>query len=118
MKAVRLQARGGAEQLRYQEAPVPVPEPGYALVRVHATGITPAELAWPETWTSHGRPRHLPIPGHDEVGRVDRDDLAALVDAGRLRPIVSCVIPIAEARTAYEQGLAGHNRGKTVLTIT
>lgn len=45
MKAVRLQARGGGEQLRYREAPVAVPEPGYALVRVHATGITLAELA-------------------------------------------------------------------------
>lgn len=44
MKAVRLQSVGGPEQLRYEDAPDPVPEPGYALVRVRATGITPAEL--------------------------------------------------------------------------
>lgn len=36
MKAVRLQGRGGPEQLRYEDAPDPVPGPGYALVRVPA----------------------------------------------------------------------------------
>ena len=70
MKAVRLQARGGPEQLRYEEAPDPVPHPGYALVRVRASGITPAELGWPETWERDGAPRQYPIPGHELAGVV------------------------------------------------
>ncbi len=56
----------------YGDAPDPLPEPGYALVRVHATGITPTELGWPETWESGGEARRLPIPGHEVVGIVDR----------------------------------------------
>ena len=43
--------------------------------------------------------------------------LAHLVDAGWLRPIVSQVLPLAEARAAHTQGLAGHNRRKTVLSV-
>jgi NADPH:quinone reductase-like Zn-dependent oxidoreductase len=43
--------------------------------------------------------------------------LAHLVDAVWLRPIVSQVLPLAEARAAYTQGLAGHNRGKPVLSV-
>ncbi len=56
----------------YGDAPDPVLEPGYALVRVHATGITPTELRWPETWERHGEARRLPIPGHEVAGVVDR----------------------------------------------
>lgn len=70
MKAVRLQARGGPEQLRYEDAPDPVPGHGYALVRVLASGITPAELDWPETWEAGGQPRRRPIPGHELSGVV------------------------------------------------
>jgi len=30
---------------------------------------------------------------------------------------VSTVLPLAEARRAYDQGLGGHNRGKIVLQV-
>lgn len=52
-----------------------------------------------------------------EPSRVDQVEIAVLVDAGRLRPIVGDVRPLAEAQEAYEQALAGHNQGKTVLTV-
>jgi|SRR4029453_4989807 DNA-directed RNA polymerase specialized sigma24 family protein len=44
MKAVRLHKEGGPEQLVYEDAPKPQLGAGDALIRVHATGITPAEI--------------------------------------------------------------------------
>ena len=44
MKAIRTHGRGGPEQLFFEDAPMPVVRPGDVLVRVRATGITPAEL--------------------------------------------------------------------------
>lgn len=51
-----------------------------------------------------------------EPSRDELTQIAALVDDGRLRAIVSHVFPLTQASEAYEQALAGHNRGKTVLT--
>jgi NADPH:quinone reductase-like Zn-dependent oxidoreductase len=60
MKAIRLHARGGPEQLVYEDAPVPVLRAGDALVRVYATGITRTELTWDQTYQNpdarHGFP--------------------------------------------------------------
>ena len=62
MKAIRLHARGGPEQLVYEDAPPPALQPGDALVRVYATGITRTELTWDETYrNADGSPR---IPNH------------------------------------------------------
>jgi NADPH:quinone reductase-like Zn-dependent oxidoreductase len=50
----------------------------------------------------------------------NRDELihiGALIDAGRLRPIIDTVFPLAEARQAYEQAAKGHTRGKIVLRV-
>ena len=44
MMALRAHTRGGPEQLVYEQAPVPVPQPGEALVTVHAAAITFAVL--------------------------------------------------------------------------
>ena len=43
--------------------------------------------------------------------------IGALIDAGHLRPIVDTVLPLAQARQAYEQGAGGHTRGKIVLRV-
>lgn len=43
--------------------------------------------------------------------------IAELVDAGILRPYVTDVFPLIEARRAFERGLPGHNRGKMVIRI-
>jgi len=50
MKAVRLHKEGGPEQLVYEDAPKPQLDAGEALIRVHATGITPAELTYAGTY--------------------------------------------------------------------
>ncbi len=71
MMALRAHARGGAEQLVLEQAPVPVPGPGEALVEVHAAGI--AELTWDLTWTTRdGRDRTPVIPSHEVSGVVRR----------------------------------------------
>jgi NADPH:quinone reductase-like Zn-dependent oxidoreductase len=71
MTALRAHARGGPEQLLYEEAPAPVPGPGEVLVAVHAAAITFAELSWDLTWTTRdGRDRTPVIPAHEVSGTV------------------------------------------------
>ena len=63
MKAIRLHARGGPERLAYEDAPLPEPGAGEALIRVYAAGITPTELSWTDTYqTSDGHARLPTIP--------------------------------------------------------
>jgi NADPH:quinone reductase-like Zn-dependent oxidoreductase len=70
--AIRLHARGGPEQLVYEDAPIPSLETGDALVRSHACAITPTELSWTETYTRHDGSERLPtIPGHELSGVVE-----------------------------------------------
>jgi len=72
MKAARLQTRGSADSLRYEDAPDPHPNPGEVLIRVHAAAVTPTELQWaPTSVTRTGEPRPLPIIlGHEFSGEV------------------------------------------------
>lgn len=72
MKAIRLHARGGPEQLVCEDAPLPEPGPGHVRIRVAAAAITPTELLWDETYRHpDGSPRLPSIPGHDFCGTVD-----------------------------------------------
>jgi NADPH:quinone reductase-like Zn-dependent oxidoreductase len=71
MMALRAHVRGGPEQLVYEQAPVPVPGPGEALVAVHAAAITFTELTWDLSWTTRdGRDRTPVIPSHEVSGTV------------------------------------------------
>jgi NADPH:quinone reductase-like Zn-dependent oxidoreductase len=73
MKAVRLHRQGGPEQLVYEDAPEPDLGAEDALIRVHATGITPTELTWAETYRNCDGSERLPaIPGHEVSGVVER----------------------------------------------
>jgi NADPH:quinone reductase-like Zn-dependent oxidoreductase len=72
MKAVRLHARGGPEQLVYEDAPRPRLTEGDALVRIHAAAITPTELTWSATYTTRDGQARLPsIPSHELSGSVE-----------------------------------------------
>jgi len=72
MKAIRLHKEGGPEQLVYEDAPKPQLGAGDALIRVHATGITPAELTYAETYRNCDGSDRLPaIPGHEVSGVVE-----------------------------------------------
>jgi Zinc-binding dehydrogenase len=44
-------------------------------------------------------------------------ELAALVDAGELRPAVDSVFPLTQARAAFERVAAPGKRGKVVLEV-
>jgi NADPH:quinone reductase-like Zn-dependent oxidoreductase len=71
MMALRAHARGGPEQLVYEQAPVPSAGPGEALIAVHAAAITFAELTWDEEWTTRdGKDRTPVIPSHEMSGTV------------------------------------------------
>jgi NADPH:quinone reductase-like Zn-dependent oxidoreductase len=71
MKALRAHARGGPEQLVYEDAPAPsAPSGDEVVVRVAAAAITFDELTWPETWESDGVDRTPIIPSHEFSGVV------------------------------------------------
>lgn len=71
MKAIRIHQQDGANVLVYEDVPQPQPGDGEVLVRVYATGVTPAELGWGATWkTKAGVERQFPIPGHELSGIV------------------------------------------------
>jgi NADPH:quinone reductase-like Zn-dependent oxidoreductase len=71
MMALRAHARGGPEQLVYEQAAVPAPAAGEVLVAVHAAGITFAELTWDDSWiTREGRDRTPVIPAHEMSGQI------------------------------------------------
>ena len=52
-----------------------------------------------------------------EVAPRPATDIASLIDAGTVTPVVSTVLPLAEARQAHELLEAGHTRGKIVLRV-
>ncbi|HET9921692.1 MAG TPA: NADP-dependent oxidoreductase [Ktedonobacteraceae bacterium] len=50
-----------------------------------------------------------------EPNREQLIQIGTLIDGGRIRPIIDTVLPLSQARQAYEQGARGHRRGKVVL---
>jgi NADPH:quinone reductase-like Zn-dependent oxidoreductase len=73
VRAIRLHRRGGPDELVLEDAPVPEIGAADVLVRVSATGITPTELRWDETYQhADGTPRIPSIPGHEVSGVVER----------------------------------------------
>jgi NADPH:quinone reductase-like Zn-dependent oxidoreductase len=72
MKAIVVtdQAAGTAG-MRLMERPEPQAAINDVVVRVHASGFVPTELAWPSTWTDRlDRNRTPSIPGHELAGVV------------------------------------------------
>ena len=80
MRALRLHPPGRVGDLRLDQVEPPQPQPGQALVRVHAAAITRDELTWPtdrllrdllgglEPPQEAGRPRVAPQQTHDPDG--------------------------------------------------
>ncbi|WP_242344578.1 NADP-dependent oxidoreductase [Anaeromyxobacter terrae] len=52
-----------------------------------------------------------------EPSRTQLNELSRLIDAGIIRPIVEAVLPLHQAREAYERGIRDHPRGKLVLAV-
>ena len=79
MKAVRLQAYGDVDQLRYEDAPNPVPGAGEALVKIAVSGLNPVDLIVRQGIVRPGRPLAISCDprrrrgGDDRRGRGGRD---------------------------------------------
>lgn len=72
----------------------------------------------PDTETqaqAHGRHG---VNMHAEPSAVQLGEIAALIDAGKVKPHVERTFPLAEARAAQETSQAGHVRGKIVLQVS
>src|SRR5205823_9371516 len=44
-------------------------------------------------------------------------DIAKIIDAGQLAPVIDRILPLSEARRAHELSQSGHTRGKIVLRV-
>ena len=72
MKAIRIHEFGGPEKLLYEDAPIPTPRPGEALLRVHAAGVNPVDWKVREGYTEKIWKHTLPlILGWDVSGVVE-----------------------------------------------
>ncbi|MBV9943939.1 MAG: NADP-dependent oxidoreductase [Solirubrobacterales bacterium] len=72
MQAIAVRDRdAGLAGLSLAELPYPHAAENDVVVRVHAAGFTPGELAWEGTWTDRaGRERTPSVPGHEVSGVV------------------------------------------------
>jgi NADPH:quinone reductase-like Zn-dependent oxidoreductase len=67
-----------------------------------------------ETAAAHGvRAAHVFV--QPNVGELD--EIAHLIDSGKVKPIIAKVFPLAEAAAAQEAVATHHTRGKIVLTV-
>ena len=72
MKAIRIHAYGGPEQLRLEEAPQPKAESGKVLVRIHAASVNPIDFKLASGNMRQMMPINFPwIPGGDFSGIVE-----------------------------------------------
>src|SRR5262245_43063268 len=70
MKAVRIHAFGGPEQLRYEDVPRPAPKAGEVLIRIYASAVNPAD--WKLRSGLFGKDIPLPLTlGFDFSGVID-----------------------------------------------
>src|SRR5258708_9052892 len=71
------------------------------------------------------RPSFAEAKAHDvrpawfvvEPNREQLIQIGTLIDAGRIRPIIETVLPLSQARQAYEQVAGGHTPGNIVLRV-
>ena len=71
MKAVRIHAFGGVEELKYEDAPRPVPRKGEVLIRVQAAGVNPVDWKAREGLLKDLNPKLPQILGFDIAGTVE-----------------------------------------------
>jgi NADPH:quinone reductase-like Zn-dependent oxidoreductase len=71
MKSMHLSGLSQKPMLIEQDVPRPNPKRGEVLVRVHAAGVTPAEIVWyPTSHTKTGGTRSEPVPSHEFSGEI------------------------------------------------
>jgi NADPH:quinone reductase-like Zn-dependent oxidoreductase len=72
MKAIVVTDRtAGTAGMKLADRPEPQAAINDVIIRIHASGFVPTELAWPSTWTDRrDRDRTPSIPGHELAGMV------------------------------------------------
>jgi NADPH:quinone reductase-like Zn-dependent oxidoreductase len=79
-------------------------------------GIVMSLVALPDRAELQKRGIHgAAISVHPDAG--DLTDIAHLIDAGKIKPVVTQVLPLSEAIAAQQQAATHHTRGKVVLRI-
>ncbi len=78
-------------------------------ILVATLGISSAEAPG-----EHGV-RGAGVSVHPDPAQLAR--IAALIDAGDLKPVIAAVLPLTEAARAHELSQTGHGRGKIVLKV-
>ena len=113
MKAVRLHAFGGPEQLIYEDAPKPALKSGEVLVRVHAVGLNPPDWYLREGYKmlpAEWQPKvSFPIvPGTDVSGVVDAvaDDVQGFAAGDEVYAMVRFPAGLAGKSSAYAEYVA------------
>lgn len=77
--------------------------------------VSTVGISSPEAATEHGV-QGKPMLVHSDADQLTR--IAALIDAGNLKTVISTVLPLAEAAKAHELSQSGHVRGKIVLKVS
>ena len=70
MKAVRIHAFGGPEELRYEDAPRPIAKAGEVLIRIHASAVNPADWKFRSGFFGKNAPLPLTL-GFDFSGVIE-----------------------------------------------
>jgi NADPH:quinone reductase-like Zn-dependent oxidoreductase len=75
MKAVVLEEFGGPQVLQHKEIAIPAMGPGQALVKVHATGVNPADWKMREGYLAQAFTHQFPVvPGWEMAGTIENID--------------------------------------------
>lgn len=87
----------------------------FAVLRDGGTLVSTLDVAEPDK----GRDRNIRVPERwlAQVNTKQLGEIAALIDAGKVKVEVAAVFPVEDASSAYERLEKGHVRGKIVLTF-
>lgn len=90
-------------------------ERSWALLKPGGILVSTVQAPSEETAAAHGVRQHL-VMSAPPIGET-LTEVARLVDSGKLRPVVSTVLPLEEIEKAHGLVESKHTRGKIVLTV-
>ena len=76
--------------------------------------VATLSISSPEAARDHGV-RGEGVMVHPDAAQLNQ--IGALIDAGKLKPSIATILPLAEAALAHELSQTGHARGKIVLQV-
>ncbi len=95
-----------------------VAQRSYGVLKSGGRLATPAAQISPEEAEAQAQQRGIKVAGvWSQANAEQLEQLAALIDAGTVKVLVSDVLPLEQAQEAQELVAAGHPRGKVVLQV-